>query len=105
MLAKMPGKVLEPHAKLEIFMNVRMPDVEAGMMEGMFERVVVTLPFPLRDKAGEPVQCLNIKAHRLADLARCGFSTIGDDVGRHRRAQFPIALVNVLNGQLTFVSR
>ena len=44
-----------------------------------------------------------IEAERLADLARRRLAAIGDDVRRHRSAQFAVTLIDVLDGLLALV--
>ena len=46
-----------------------------------------------------------IEAEGLADLARRGLAAIGDDVRSHGRAEFAVALIDVLNGLLALVFR
>ena len=63
-----------------------------------------SLPFPCAHQLCESSQRLRIETERLARLARGGPSSIGNDIGGHRRAQFAIALIHVLNGAFTAVS-
>ena len=53
---------------------------------------------------GKPAQCLVIKAERFANFARRRSATISDDVCRHRRAEFSVALVNILNRALALIA-
>ncbi len=50
------------------------------------------------------VQRFGIEAQRLADFARGGASAIGDDVGGHGRAEFAVALVDVLDDALALIA-
>ena len=48
----------------------------------------------------KPLQRFLIEAERFADFARRRLAAIGDDVGGHRRAEFAVALVDILDGLL-----
>jgi hypothetical protein len=52
MLSKMTRQILYPHAKLEKLVDVGMLHIKAGMQKRMFQRVVLSFPFPLRNQAG-----------------------------------------------------
>ena len=45
-----------------------------------------------------------IKSQDFADFARRGAPAIGNDVGRHRGAQFPVALINILNRAFALIA-
>ena len=68
------------------------------------ERVVGIAVFPRAHEAGEAIERFRIERERLADFARGRASAIGDDVRGHGRAQFSVALVDVLNGALALVA-
>ena len=53
---------------------------------------------------GEPVQCLVLQPQHFAHLARRRAAAIGDDVGRHGRAERAVLGVNVLNGALALIA-
>ena len=78
--------------------------IKSGVAKLSRESVVRTFVFPGAYQAGQTVQCFGIKRQRLAYLPRSGAATIGDDVGGHRRAQFSVAFVHILNRLLTLIS-
>ena len=69
-----------------------------------FQRVVRIFVFPRAHQAGQAVQRFRVERQRLADFARRRTPAIGDDVGGHGRAQFSVALVNILNGALALIA-
>src|SRR5271156_818832 len=103
MLAEMSRQILNTHAKLEKFVDMRMFDIEARMEKGIFQGVVFPLPLPLRHEAREAPQGLLIEAHRLSHFACRGLAAIGNHVGGHRSAKLPIALVDVLDRLLALI--
>src|ERR1051325_7575312 len=56
------------------------------------------------DQAGQTAERFLVEIESLADFARRRAPAISDAVGGHRRAQFAVALVNVLDCPLAFVS-
>ena len=81
-----------------------MLQIEAGVAKMIFERVVGIFVFPRADKAGKPCERFGVERKRLADFARGRLAAIGDDVRGHRRAEFAVALVDVLNRALALVA-
>ena len=61
------------------------------------------LPLPLDDEARETSQRFRIEAQGLTNFSRRRLAAIGNDVRSHRRAEFAVALVDVLNGLLSLV--
>src|ERR1700677_2123900 len=104
MLAEMPRQVLNTHAKLEIFVDMRMLDIEARMEKGVFQGVILPLPFPLRNQAGKAPQGFSIEAHRLSHFTCRRLAAIGNYVCRYRGAKLPVAMVDVLDRLLTLIS-
>src|SRR6185437_16848254 len=49
-------------------------------------------------------QCLVVKTQRLANFASCRTAAISDHVRRHGCAEFPIALVNILDRALALIA-
>ena len=78
--------------------------IEAGVAELAVERVGRIFVFPRAHQAGKAIQRFRIERKRLADFARRRAAAIGDHVGGHGRAQFPVALVDVLNGALALIA-
>ncbi len=97
-------QVLHALAELDILGDAAVLDVEAGVSEVVAERLVFAAPLPMADEAGEAAERFFVEAERLADLARGGLAAIGDDVGGHGRAEFAVALVDVLDGLLALVA-
>src|ERR1700677_4196652 len=97
MLAEMPRQVLNTHAKLEKFVDMRVLDIEASMEKGLFQGIVFSLPLPLRNQAGKAPQGFSIEAHRLSHFTRRRLTPIGNHVGSHRGAKLPVAMVDVLD--------
>ena len=58
----------------------------------------------VRTRLAELFERRDFEAQRLAHLARGGAAAIGDDVGRHGRAELAEALVDVLDGALALVA-
>ncbi len=55
-------------------------------------------------QSGQTAKRVVIKAERFANFARRRAAAISDDVCRHRRAKFSVALVNILNRALALVA-
>jgi hypothetical protein len=66
---------------------------------------VLAAPFPLTHKARQPAQRVRIEAQRLAGFTRRGLAAIGNDVGRHGRAEFAVPLIHVLDRLFALVFR
>src|SRR5260370_17681811 len=75
-----------------------MIQVEAYLLEVVFEVVGRTAPFSAVHYARELVEGLLIEAKGFAHLSRGRTVPIGDDIRRHRRAELTVALIYVLNG-------
>ncbi len=56
------------------------------------------------DQTGETAKCFFVKIEHLAHFARRRTSAISDDIRGHRRAEFSVALVNVLNRVFALIS-
>ncbi len=79
--------------------------VEARVLKRMRHRVSWSLPLEVTDQARQPLQRFWIEAQGLADLTRSGLAAIRDDVRSHRRAQFSVALIHVLDRLLALLFR
>ena len=103
MLAEVARQILRHLVEFAKFAHARMVEVEAGIAELALGGLLGIFPFPGPHQAAELFQAGDFEAQRLAHFARRGAPAIRDDVGRHRRAQFAEALVNVLDGLFAFV--
>ena len=61
-------------------------------------------PLPGAHQLGQAVERFGVEAQGLAGFACRGASAIGDDIGGHRRAEFAIALIDVLDRSLALVA-
>ena len=103
-LPQMTRQVLHRDAKLEELAHARMPQVKAGIVKLPLQRVAGIFVFPRAHQPSQTIESFTIKAKRLANLARRRAPAIGDDIGRHRRAKFSVALINVLNSALALIA-
>ena len=103
-LPEMARQILHALAKLDVLGDAAMLNVEAGVVKVAAQRIVFVLPLPGADELGQAVEGLGVKAQRLAGFARGRASAIGDDVGGHRRAEFAVALIDVLDCSLALVA-
>ena len=104
MLAQMARQILKLQAQLKKLANLRMLHIKSGVAKLPRESVVRIFVFPGANQASQTVQCFGIKRQRLAYLTRGGAPAISDDVGSHRRAQFSIAFVHILNCLFPLIS-
>src|SRR5262252_10730753 len=102
-LPQMARQILHFLAQLEKLQDAMLVQIEARVLELARQRVFAIGVFPGADQAGKFVECLLIKGEHFADFASRRFAAIGDDVGAHRRAQFPIAVVNILNSAFALI--
>jgi len=101
----MPGHVLHREAKLVIFAQAGMREIESGVAEAAVERVVFVAKFPGGDGGGNLLERFRIEPERLAHFARGHAVAIGDDVGGHGRAALAIFLVEILDDFFALVTR
>src|SRR6266436_7516596 len=100
----MPRQILDAFAQLPVFSDARMIEVEAHLLEMMFEVIRRTAPFAAVHDARKLVEGLLVKSERFAHFPRRGAVAIGDDVRCHRRAELAVTLIDVLNRLLSLVS-
>ena len=81
-----------------------MIEIEAGVAEMAIERVAFIFVFPRAHQAREAIEHFRLERERLADFASRRAPAIGDHIGRHRRAQFSVTFVDVLNGALALIA-
>ena len=100
MLAEMPRQILhlapeareQPHA-------IRV-QIEADRRQLARQRIGRIDELEVVHHLRQPIDLHRIEAERLADLARRAAPAVGDDVGRHRRAEAPVLFVDVLDDPL-----
>src|SRR5712692_11968853 len=81
-----------------------MIQVEAHLLEMVFEVIRRTAPFAAVHHAGKLVEGLLIKPKRFANLSRRGTVPVGDDVCRHRRPELAVPVIYVLDRLFSLVS-
>src|ERR1700683_1013581 len=81
-----------------------MIEVQARGAKMAIERVAFIFILPRAYKAREAIEHFRLERERLADFAGSRTPTIRDHIGRHSRAQFSIAFVNVLNGAFALIA-
>ncbi len=104
MLAEMAREILnlapEPGEQLHV---LRVP-IEPDGRQVMRQRVVRISEFEVVHHLREPVHLCGVEAHHLPHLARGAPAAVGDDVGRHRRSEPAVLLVDVLDDALAPIS-
>src|SRR4051812_21179724 len=97
MLTEVSRQLLHRQAQLEKFSYSWVPQVATGLPELRFHGVVGSFVFPRAHHAAHSLQGFAIEAERFPDLARRGTPFISDHVCGHRRAQFSITLIQILD--------
>ena len=103
-LAEMARQVLDGRPEAGEVAHDRLLGIAAGLAEVDQERVARILVFPVADEPRQPVAEGGGERQDLAHLPRRAPAPVGDDIGRHGRAQAPVALVDVLDDPLAPVS-
>jgi hypothetical protein len=85
-------------------LQTRVVDRPAEFGEPLRQRVAGVLELEVVHQLGEPVDAIGVEAERLADFARGAASAVGDDVGRHCRAEAAVLVVDVLDDGLAPVA-
>ena len=104
-LSQVPWQILHRQIQLEKFTDARIGEIQAGATELAVGRIFGIFPLPGAHQARKPIERGDFESQRLADLSRRGSAAISDDVGGHGRAQFSVALVDVLDDALALVAR
>lgn len=104
MLTEVTRDVLHLHPQRTELLNLRQVGIDAEFAQVPSQRVLRILPFEGAHHLGERVDHLRRAAKHLPHLARRAAATIGDDVGRHRRATIAIARVEILDRLLATVA-
>src|ERR1700687_2745973 len=99
----MPGQILNFLAQFKKLSNAMLFEVQTRFLELSSERVLRIRVFPRTHKFSQPVQSFRIERKNFTNFASGGLAAVGDDIGGHRGAQLPIALVNVLNGASSLI--
>src|SRR5689334_2970019 len=97
----MARKILDHLIKLKELSDAWVVEIETGVTKLPLAGIFRVLPFPGMDQAGETGQRVVVKAQHFADLSRRRAAAISNHVSRHRRAQFSVAAVDVLNRLLS----
>src|ERR671927_881756 len=104
MLAEMARQILDHLIKLEELLDARLAQIHTSLAKLSLGGVVWIFPFPPVYECRETCQRFVIEVKHLPDFARGRAPAISDDVSRHRRAEFSVALVDVLNRLLALIS-
>src|SRR6185503_10716214 len=104
MLAEVTRQILDQLIKLKKLFDARLAQVQTRIAKLSLARVVWIFPFPRVNESGESCQCFVVEVEHLADFTCSRAPAISDNVRGHGRAEFSIALVNVLNRLLTLIA-
>ena len=100
MLAEMPRQILHARPELGEPSERRMIEIAAGIDHPLPQRVGGIDELELVHHLRQPIHLRGVDAEHLPHFACRALAAIGDDVGRHRRAEPPVFLVDVLNHPL-----
>ena len=104
-LAEMPRQILhlapEPREQLHAIRRARSRPTDGEVAR---QRVGRIAELEVVHHLGEPIDLHGIEAERLAHFARRASPAIGDDVGRHRRAETAVLFVDVLDDPLAAIA-
>ena len=100
----MARQILHSPAKLHVLGDAAMLNIKARIVEVASQRIVFILPLPGAHQPGQPIEGLGIEAQSLSCFACRRASAISNDVCGHRRTQFAVSLINVLNRLLALLS-
>src|SRR3954454_5099469 len=104
MLAQVPRQILHALIKLEEFFDARLPQVQTRIAKLPLAGIVWIFPFPRVDERRQTRERFVVEVERLADFTRGRAPAISNDVRRHRRPEFSVAFVNVLNRLLALLA-
>src|SRR6188474_2864382 len=104
MLTEMARDVLHLPPQRPELLNLWHVGIDTEFTQVSSQCVLRILPLEGTHHLRERVDHLWRAAEHLAHLARRAAATIGDDVGRHRRATIAIACVEILDGLLATVA-
>ncbi len=104
MLPQVARQVLHPAPERAECLDPRIGGVAPRIAEMPGQRVFGIGPLEPAHQLGQPVDPIGVEPQRLANLPGGATVAIGDDVRGHRRAQLPVALVDVLDDRLAPVA-
>src|SRR5260370_41980935 len=99
----MTGQTLNTHGELKVLGDAWVFEVKPCMMERVGHRIGFAAPLPLTDKARQPAQRLLMEPKCLAHFTGGRLASIRDDICGHRRSQFSITPIYVLDGLFTLI--
>src|SRR5215216_1056797 len=97
MLPEVTRQILHQLIKLKELPDSRLVQIQTRIAKLSFAGVVWILPVPRVDECGETRKCFFVEVEDFPDFTRGRAPSISDDVRRHRRSEFSVALVDVLN--------
>src|SRR5678816_1885866 len=104
MLAQVARQALRLLVKLEEFSDARLAQIQTGGAKLSLIGIVWIFPFPPVYECRETRKRFVVEIEHLPDFTHGRAPAISDDIRSHRRAEFSVALVNVLNGLLALLS-
>src|SRR5207247_9206128 len=104
MLAQVSWQILNPFAQLPVLSDARMVQVEANLLEVIFEIVRWAAPFSAVHHARKLVKSVLIESKSFAHLSRSRAVTISYDVRGHCGTELPVPLIHVLTRLLSLLS-
>src|SRR6185369_1222301 len=104
MLAEMARQILDHLIKLEELFDARLAQIETRVAKLSLAGIARIFPFKRVDQRRETCERFVVEVEHLPDFARGRAPTISDDIRGHRRAEFSVALVNVLNRLLALIA-
>src|SRR6185295_18243871 len=104
MLAQVTRQVLHALIEFEELFDARLAQIQTRIAKLSLAGIVWIFPFPRVNERRQTRERFVVEVERLPDFARGRASAISDDVCRHRRSMFSVALINVLNRLLALLS-
>src|SRR6185369_6970657 len=104
MLAEVARQILDHLIKLEELLDSRLAQIQTCVTKLPLAGIVRIFPFKRVDERRQTRKRFVVEIEHLPDFARGRAPTISDDIRGHRRAEFSVALVNVLNRLLALIA-
>ena len=104
MLAEMPRQILHLAPQAREQTHAIRVQIEADRRQLARQRIARIDELEVVHHFRQPIDLRGIEPERLADLARRAAPAVGDDVGRHRRAEPAVLFVDVLDDLLAPVA-
>src|SRR6185437_3909171 len=95
---------LKANTDVQILGDQWMTQVQPSFVEVIVKRIFRASPLPTAHQSGELVQGLGIKSENFSRFPCRHPPAICADIGRHRRAELAVSLVNILDRFLTLVA-